>query len=74
MRKLRSELDQSHEKLRELLAVNEMLDSHCRALEYAKRDLELQLEAAADSSSDGEHGPHKVFISSTVLLQCTVFC
>ena len=70
VRRLRGELDQSHEKLRELLAVNEMLDSHCRALEYTKRDLELQLEAAADSSSDAEQNTHKVLISSAILFQC----
>lgn len=58
--KFRTELEQANLKLRELLSVNELLDSHCRALESAKHELELQLESAMDSSSDGERETGKV--------------
>jgi len=60
---LSAQVDESNQKLQELLAVNELLDSHCRALESAKKELELQLEATVDSSSDSEHDSCKVCYS-----------
>ena len=58
--KLIADVAESNQKLQELLAVNEMLDSHCRTLESEKHELELQLEAAVDSSSESEHDACKV--------------
>lgn len=72
MHKFHAELEEANQRLRELLALNKMLDSHCQALESAKRDLELQLESTMDSSSDAEREADKVAIYYGFLLMAYV--
>lgn len=60
MHKFRAELEEANQKLMQLLTMNDMLDSHCQALESAKHELELQLESTMDSSSDVEQETDKV--------------